>query len=330
MARSTSSMASYYALLLSAAGLASSAALASTALSCPASNGTTVSNSTAGTTYTIECGIDRYDNDLGLVYKPTLETCIDACNDHPKCVDVSWIPGNPGPCYLKQGVGAVEYKSEIWGARMTQTTRVEEINWPASNGTQYKDPNVSGRVYEIECDTDHFDTDYSTNPIYVAHLEECIAACDKTTGCQVGVLYGAACYLKHGVNPAIHMPGALGARCISGCQAVLSSSSTGAASTTTTAAASTSKTSAATTTSTTMPLSTTTKTIIVVPTSTSTSAKASSAASTTSTSVKASSTASTTSTSVKLSTSVTTLTTVTTSTTVVTPSASKPTSTASK
>ncbi|TKA47559.1 hypothetical protein B0A54_01931 [Friedmanniomyces endolithicus] len=226
MARSTSSMASYYALLLSAAGLASSAALASTALSCPASNGTTVSNSTAGTTYTIECGIDRYDNDLGLVYKPTLETCIDACNDHPKCVDVSWIPGNPGPCYLKQGVGAVEYKSEIWGARMTQTTRVEEINWPASNGTQYKDPNVSGRVYEIECDTDHFDTDYSTNPIYVAHLEECIAACDKTTGCQVGVLYGAACYLKHGVNPAIHMPGALGARCISGCQAVLSSSST--------------------------------------------------------------------------------------------------------
>ncbi len=23
------------------------------------------------------------------------------------------IPGNPGPCYLKQGAGAVEYKSEI-------------------------------------------------------------------------------------------------------------------------------------------------------------------------------------------------------------------------
>ncbi|KAK0939373.1 hypothetical protein LTR29_009118 [Friedmanniomyces endolithicus] len=328
MARSTSSMASYYALLLSAAGLASSAALASTALSCPASNGTTVSNSTAGTTYTIECGIDRYDNDLGLVYKPTLETCIDACNDNPKCVDVSWIPGNPGPCYLKQGVGTVEYKSEIWGARMTQTTRVEEINCPASNGTQYKDPNVSGRVYEIECDTDHFDTDYSTNPIYVAHLEECIAACDKTTGCQVGVLYGAACYLKHGVNPAIHMPGALGARCISGCQAVLSSSSTGAVSTSATAPASTStKASASTTTSTTAPLSTTTKTTIVVPTSTSTSAKASSTTSTTSTTTKASSTASTTSTSVKLSTSVTTLTTVMTSTTIVTP---KPTSTSSK
>ncbi|KAK0266327.1 hypothetical protein LTR12_005416 [Friedmanniomyces endolithicus] len=213
MAKSSPPMASYYALLLSAAGLVSSAALASTALSCPASNGTTVSNSTAGTSYTIECGIDRFDNDLSVIYSPTLETCIDACNDNPKCVDVSWIPGNPGPCYLKQGVGAVEYKSEIWGARMTQTTRVEEINCPASNGTQYKDPNVSGRVYEIECDTDHFDTDYNSNPIYVAHLEECIAACDKTTGCQVGVLYGAACYLKHGVNPAIHMPGALGARC---------------------------------------------------------------------------------------------------------------------
>ncbi|KAK0365113.1 hypothetical protein LTR91_004130 [Friedmanniomyces endolithicus] len=195
MAKSTSPMASYYALLLRL----------------QASNGTSFSNSTAGTTYTIECGIDRYDNDLGLVYVPTLDSCIAACNDNPKCVDVSWIPGNPGPCYLKQGVGAVEYKSEIWGARMTQTTRVEEINCPASNGTQYKDPNVAGRVYEIECDTDHFDTDYNTNPIYVAHLEECIAACDKTTGCQVGVLYGAACYLKHGVNPAIHMPGALGA-----------------------------------------------------------------------------------------------------------------------
>ncbi|KAK0882448.1 hypothetical protein LTR87_003743 [Friedmanniomyces endolithicus] len=228
------------------------------------------------------------------------------------------IPGNPGPCYLKQGAGAVEYKSEIRGARMTQTTRIEEINCPASNGTQYKDPNVSGRVYEIECDTDHFDTDYNTNPIYVAHLEECIAACDKTTGCQVGVLYGAACYLKHGVNPAIHMPGALGARCVSGCQAMLSSSSTGAVSTSATAPASTStKTSAATTTSTIMPLSTTTKTTIIVPTSTSTSAKASS-------------TATTTSTSVKLSTSVTTLTTVMTSTTVLTPSATKSTSTVSK
>ncbi len=59
-------MASYYALLLSASGLASSAALASTSLSCPANNGSTVSNSTAGTTYTIECGIDRFDNDLSL------------------------------------------------------------------------------------------------------------------------------------------------------------------------------------------------------------------------------------------------------------------------
>ncbi|KAK0284971.1 hypothetical protein LTR35_000308 [Friedmanniomyces endolithicus] len=314
-------MASYYALLLSAAGLASSAALASTALSCPASNGTTVSNSTAGTSYTIECGIDRYDNDLELIYVPSLSTCIDACNDNPKCVDVSWIPGNPGPCYLKQGVGAVEYKTEIWGARMTQTTRVEEINCPASNGTQYKDPNVAGRVYEIECDTDHFDTDYNTNPIYVAHLEECIAACDKTTGCQVGVLYGAACYLKHGVNPAIHMPGALGARCVSGCQAVLSSSSTGAVSTSATAPASTSTEASAaattTSTSTTKPRSTTTKTTIVVPTSTSTSAKTSS-------------TATTTSTSVKLSTSVTTVTKVMTSTTVLTPSATKSTSVASK
>jgi len=84
-------MASYYALLLSAAGLVSSAALAFTALSCPASNGTTVSNSTAGTSYTIECGIDRFDNDLSVIYSPTLETCIDACNDNPKCVDVSWV-----------------------------------------------------------------------------------------------------------------------------------------------------------------------------------------------------------------------------------------------
>lgn len=75
----------------SAAGLVSSAALASTALSCPASNGTSFSNSTAGTTYTIECGIDRYDNDLGLVYVPTLDSCIAACNDNPKCVDVSWV-----------------------------------------------------------------------------------------------------------------------------------------------------------------------------------------------------------------------------------------------
>ncbi|TKA62267.1 hypothetical protein B0A55_10899, partial [Friedmanniomyces simplex] len=213
MARSNLPMASYGALLLCAARIASSAALASTALSCPVANGTTVTNSTAGITFTVECGIDRYDNDLGLVYTPTLDSCIAACASNSQCVDVSWIPGNPGPCYMKQGVGSVEYKTEIWGARATKTTRMEELNCPASNGTQYTDPNVAGCVYAIECDTDHFDTDYSTNPVYVAHLEDCIAACDKTTGCQVGVLYGSACYLKHGVNPAIHMPGALGARC---------------------------------------------------------------------------------------------------------------------
>ncbi|KAK3069455.1 hypothetical protein LTR53_012187 [Teratosphaeriaceae sp. CCFEE 6253] len=272
MAPSSQLLASYCALLLSGASIVSAVALPSTAaptttttttltaaatsspspspsasaLSCPAADGATVTNATAGISFTIECGVDRYDNDIGLVYTSTLDQCIAACAGNAECVDVSWIPGKSGSCYLKNGVGQAYANKGIWAARAASTTRSFALNCPSSAGTTYADPTVPGRSYAIECDTDHYGADFTTNPTYVSSLTGCIAECDKKTGCQGVVLSGSACYLKTGITAASVRTGLAAARCVGGCPAVLSSTSTAA----TTSSAKPTSSAAATSTST--------------------------------------------------------------------------------
>lgn len=120
-------------------------------------------------------------------------------------------------------------------------TRAVNLICPASNGLQYADPMIPSRVYQIECDTDHYDSDMRNGPVYAGDLEDCIAKCDAATGCQSVVMTGSACYLKYGVNKGFTKKGLSGARCLSGCQAAVStSSSTSTAEATTSASVKTS------------------------------------------------------------------------------------------
>ncbi|KAF2108864.1 hypothetical protein BDV96DRAFT_636555 [Lophiotrema nucula] len=88
---------------------------------CPDQNGTIVTRS-CGSRYQVECDVDRFGNDLHVgpydVY--SLDSCIDKCDKTTGCKDISWQPGNPGPCYLKSVAGTSYQPFDgrtIWAAR---------------------------------------------------------------------------------------------------------------------------------------------------------------------------------------------------------------------
>jgi hypothetical protein len=61
----------------------------------------------------------RFGNDIPgpIPYSNTLNECLKACDDTPGCIDVSYVNGTPGPCYMKQSIGAIIPNSNIWGGR---------------------------------------------------------------------------------------------------------------------------------------------------------------------------------------------------------------------
>ncbi|KAL1794350.1 hypothetical protein ACET3X_007771 [Alternaria dauci] len=89
-----------------------------TAVTCPGSNGSIFVTS-CGASYAVECSADRYGNDLpnGLVYTDTYEQCLQACDKTAGCVNVSWVIGKPGACYMKGSIGAIRDNVNIIGAR---------------------------------------------------------------------------------------------------------------------------------------------------------------------------------------------------------------------
>ncbi|KAH0288241.1 hypothetical protein KCU62_g5375, partial [Aureobasidium sp. EXF-3399] len=70
--------------------------------SCPSSNSTQYL-AKGGAVFAIECFVDRYGNDLRMIYVSSFQACIDACSSTPGCVDVS-LSG--AACYMKKKVGA--------------------------------------------------------------------------------------------------------------------------------------------------------------------------------------------------------------------------------
>lgn len=53
----------------------------------------------------------------GLVYTDTYEQCLQACDNTTGCVNVSWVIGKPGACYMKGSIGDVRVNSNIIGGR---------------------------------------------------------------------------------------------------------------------------------------------------------------------------------------------------------------------
>ncbi|KAF3032155.1 hypothetical protein E8E12_000781 [Didymella heteroderae] len=101
-------------------GAASTPAASATAgaqLDCPASDGSTYTSS-CGATYKIECYSDRYGDDItrGTSYVNSLDECIADCDSTDGCVDVSYVPESPGPCYKKSSVAQIRQNDNIYGA----------------------------------------------------------------------------------------------------------------------------------------------------------------------------------------------------------------------
>lgn len=85
--------------------------------SCPSWNNT-VFNTTSGSKYFVECGVDHAGNDLKLVYvNSTIQGCVAACESTPGCVDAS-LSGSA--CYLKSAVGKAVANGNVFGTLLFQ------------------------------------------------------------------------------------------------------------------------------------------------------------------------------------------------------------------
>ncbi|KXS95905.1 hypothetical protein AC578_2637 [Pseudocercospora eumusae] len=97
--------------VVSASSTASSALPASTAVgqSCQQlGNGAQVND------FTLECGTDRYGQDLSSASASSFSACIPLCDANPSCVAVSYVGGSgAGTCYLKSGLASSSANSNV-------------------------------------------------------------------------------------------------------------------------------------------------------------------------------------------------------------------------
>ncbi|KAG9964859.1 subtilisin-like protein, partial [Aureobasidium melanogenum] len=83
-----------------------------TTVSCPSWNNT-IYNTTSGSQYFVECGVDHQGGDLKLVYvNGGIKSCVAACEQTPGCIDAS-LSGSA--CYLKSKVGKAVPNSNVFG-----------------------------------------------------------------------------------------------------------------------------------------------------------------------------------------------------------------------
>lgn len=173
---------------------------ATTGVSCPGSGGQTYKG------FVIECYNDRYNSDLKNSPASSLSDCINQCINTNGCVDVSFVPGSPGVCYMKNNIGAPQTNYGVWAARnwyaistSSASPSPTALSCPQNNGQLvYQN---SGKVFQVECYIDREDNDMTNvSPVTVSNLNQCIAACDGTRGCVDVSLSGVACYLKNGIG----------------------------------------------------------------------------------------------------------------------------------
>jgi hypothetical protein len=62
----------------------------------------------------------------GTSYANSLDECVADCDNTDGCVDVSYNPGSPGPCYKKSSVAEIRQNDNIFGAlRVTRCTNTK-------------------------------------------------------------------------------------------------------------------------------------------------------------------------------------------------------------
>ncbi|OCK78534.1 hypothetical protein K432DRAFT_356620 [Lepidopterella palustris CBS 459.81] len=146
-----------------------------------------------GGQYAIHCAQDYHGGDMSSTVTNTFEECIAACDATPGCVDVSYL--GSGSCYMKNELTSLNPSSLVWTATKfingVEDTPITCDN-NHSNGIIYQAANAQ---YEIMCGVDFFGGDMSS--IQTDIFEDCIKACDATSGC-IDVSYnGGTCYMKN-------------------------------------------------------------------------------------------------------------------------------------
>lgn len=170
---------------------------ASSSISCPSSDGTQFTAS--GAVFNIHCGRDYYGGDIGLVQTDTFAECLTACATTNGCVDVAYNGQN---CYMKNQLTSSQQNNNVWGAVLASVEQALDNEVTCDNG---KDNNVvytaaSGDSFVISCATDYYGGDLSS--LWTNTFQDCIDACDKTSGCTSVSSHGNYCYLKNGQTSA--------------------------------------------------------------------------------------------------------------------------------
>jgi len=196
----------------------------STTLACPVNN---AQNFSIGTNlYHLACSTDLTGNDLHMVYTPSIYACTVACSNTTNCIAASWLPGSPGPCYMKSAVGQTKSSSRVWSVKLlnglpsvpnilcpTNDGQVFQVpnsnqsqnsqNYPSSPSSQSQvRPNINSTgvaanttSFQIQCGVDH---PGNAAMVYTTSMYACLQACAGMSGCTdvSYVAAGGAYYLK--------------------------------------------------------------------------------------------------------------------------------------
>jgi hypothetical protein len=171
-------------------------------LACPADNEQTYVDPASQATYRIECGYDRPGSDMpgSPGWTDTLEECIALCSQTSGCVDVTFVPGSPGPCYIKNALNVPVAKTGQIGAHQLSA---EGVSCPNPNPVCVDVPDY-GTCYYTECGSQRAGDVLSQ--LITTTFEDCIDECEANylNGCAyvnfapgVGtILPGGTCTLQ--------------------------------------------------------------------------------------------------------------------------------------
>lgn len=114
--------------------------------------------------------------------------CINLCDKTQGCIAASW---RSRTCYLKKSLQPAVAASGVDTAVLSSLLNTPAL-CPGPIGQQIIEQ--SGRSFTIACDTDYPGGDL-TNKL-LNSFGDCIAWCDKTTGCQAAIYHDGRCWLK--------------------------------------------------------------------------------------------------------------------------------------
>ena len=156
----------------------------------------------SGTSYQILCGTDYAGGDVAATHADTFALCIDACDAHATCIDVSYVGG---ACYLKDRLTTTTPSRPewVWTAKKVvvggNAAAALTCEGGASDHTTYSAP--SGKTFQVLCGIDYAGDDMAG--VQTNSFSDCIDACDSASGCVDVSYVNGACYLKKTTREAV-------------------------------------------------------------------------------------------------------------------------------